>query len=81
MSMTATLSVLPMKIKADVEEELYRDYIARCARYITENTARLSGGGYMKRDFADILSPKPKENKKPEDIIADIVASAGLEVI
>lgn len=40
----------------DAEKELYKDYLARCARIITENTAKMAQGSYLPYDFSDIIS-------------------------
>ena len=70
------------KIKQDVEAEIYREYMARCARLCAENTAKAVHGSYMKAEYADIINPKPKEQERTgEEIAADIIARMGLEVI
>lgn len=81
MSLRAIIAMLPYKIKADTEDELFRIYMARCARMITENTAKLSGGGYLKVDYEDIIDPKPQDKRTAEEIVADVIAKAGIEVI
>ncbi len=81
MSARAVLVTLPHKIKQDAEDALYRLYIARCARVITENTAKASGGGYIKADFDDILHPKAKDTRTGDEIAADVIERAGLEVV
>jgi hypothetical protein len=80
-SARGVISVLPYKIKKDHEDELYRGYMARCARILTENTARLSGGGYLKVEYEDIINPKPQDTRTADEIVQDIIAQAGIEVI
>jgi hypothetical protein len=54
------IAILPYKIKADIERELYQQYTARCLRIITENTAMLSQGHYVAVELDEILNPKPE---------------------
>lgn len=81
MSAKAIMATIAYKIKEDAEEDLYKRYVARCLRIITENTAKLSGGNYMKAEYDDILHPKPQDNRTAEEIVADVIAKAGIEVI
>ena len=59
----------------------YRIYIADCLRIISENTAKIGGGSYITAKFADIINPKPVDNRAGEEIAADIINRAGIEVI
>ena len=59
----------------------YRIYIADCLRIISENTAKMGGGSYITAKFADIINPKPVDNRAGEEIAADIINRAGIEVI
>ena len=59
----------------------YRIYIADCLRIISENTAKMSGGSYITAKFADIINPKPVDKRTGEEIAADIIKLAGIEVI
>lgn len=65
----------------DRDEEIYKSYMARCARIITENTARMSGGGYLNVEFDDIIDPPPKDTRSADEIVQDIITQAGIEVI
>ena len=60
----AIIATLPYKIKADTEQEIWRDYIAKCARLCTENTAGLSQGQYFSVEYEDIIHKKPQMNQK-----------------
>ena len=70
----ATLSTLPYKIKEDIEKEKYMDYIAKCARILTENTSVPAGyyshgqtGAYINVDFSEVIGKqKQKEQKEGE---------------
>ena len=59
----------------------YRIYVAECLRMVTENTAKISNGSYTVAKFEDILNPKQVENRTGEEIAADIIKLAGIEVI
>ena len=59
----------------------YRFYVSECLRMIGENTAKVSGGPYMTAKFEEIISPKPADNRTGEEIAADIIKRAGIEVI
>ena len=58
----------------------YRIYVSNCLRIISENTAKMGGGSYVTADFTDIINPKPVDNRTGEEIAADIIKKAGLEV-
>ena len=54
------------------EEKAVKIYYAECLRIISENTAKLGGGSYIKAKLQDILDPKPADNRTPDDIIEGI---------
>ena len=59
----------------------YRIYVTDCLRIISENTAKIGGGSYITAKFEDIINPKPVDNRTGEEIAADIINRAGIEVI
>lgn len=59
----------------------YRIYVTDCLRMATENTAKMSKGAYTSARFYDIINPKPVEKRTGEEIAADIIKRAGIEVI
>ena len=59
----------------------YRIYITDCLRIIGENTANMGGVAYIPARFVDIINPKPADNRTGEEIAADIIKMAGIEVI
>ena len=59
----------------------YRIYVTDCLRMVTENTAKMSQGAYTVARFYDIINPKPVDNRNVEEIAADIIKRAGIEVI
>lgn len=54
--------------------------MSRCARVLTENTAKLVGGRYMQSELDEILRPKKEDTRSCEEITADIVQRCGLVV-
>ena len=63
---------MPYKIKADIENEMWRKYTARCLRLATENTAGMVNGKYITVEYEDIINPKPEEKRTADEIINDI---------
>ena len=63
------------------EDKAVKNYYAECLRIITENTAKMGGGSYVTAKLADIINPKPVDNRTGEEIAADIIKRAGIEVI
>ena len=62
-------------------EEAYRDYISDCLQMLTENTARASiGGQYMRDKMRNLLNHAPVDNRTGDEIAADVIKRAGLEV-
>ena len=59
----------------------YRIYVTDCLRIISENTAKMGGGAYITAKFADIINPKPADDRTGEEIAADIIKQAGIEVM
>ncbi len=59
----------------------YRIYVSDCLRIISENTAKIGGGSYITAKFADIINPKPVDSRTGEEIAADIIKLAGIEVV
>ena len=41
-------------------------------KILAENTAKYSGGSYMKIRYYDLIQPKPEENRTPEEIIGNM---------
>ena len=63
------------------EDKAIKIYYAECLRIITENTAKMVCGSYIAAKFADIINPKPADNRTGEEMAADIIKQAGIEVI
>ena len=63
------------------EDKAVKIYHAECLRIISENTAKMCGGSYITVKLADIINPKTVDNRTGEEIAADIIKRAGIEVI
>ena len=63
---------MPYKIKADLENEVWRKYTARCLRLMTENTAGMVQGKMITVEYEDIINPKPEEKRTADEIIDGI---------
>lgn len=63
------------------EDKAVKIYYAECLRIISENTAKMVGGPYIVSKLSDIINPKPVEKRTGEEIAADIIKRAGIEVI
>ena len=59
----------------------YRIYVTDCLRMTTENTAKMSKGAYTTVRFYDFINQKPVDKRSGDEIAADIIERAGIEVI
>ena len=62
------------------EDKAIKIYYAECLRIITENTAKMGGGSYITAKLADIINPKPTDNRTGAEITAEIIQRCGLVV-
>ena len=74
MGVKALLSVLPVLLKKQAQEQAYRAYVTDALKTITENTAKYAGGSYMKARYYDLENPKPAETRTGEEIISQMKA-------
>ena len=63
------------------EDKAVKIYYAECLRIISENTAKMCGGSYITAKLADIINPKLVDDRTGEEIAADLINRAGIEVI
>ena len=61
--------------KKEQQEMLFRVYVAEGIKVLTENTGR-----GITTHYTDLISPKPKDNRTGEEIVADVVKRCGLVV-
>lgn len=69
--------MLRAEAEAEAETRSWRQYMAEAARCMSESTARLAGGKYLKARWGAPQERKPPE-KTPEEIALRIVRNAGL---
>ena len=69
----AVFSVLPVIIKRQMDEELYRAYSSDAMRITAENVSRINGGYSMKERYADLVHPPKEETRTEEEIIAHVL--------
>lgn len=70
------------KIKDDLEREAFREYIADCLWAIAKNTAIGNSGAFFTKKYREVIEEaKPEDNRTGDEIVADIIARAGIEVI
>ena len=81
MGAVSIVSVLRDIIVEQYEVERYRAYLYECIRIIGENTAGLvKEGKYIPTTYDEAIHQKPQDNRTAEEIVADVVKKAGLEV-
>lgn len=61
----------------------YRIYVSDCLRMITESSAFKEGDPYMQERWYDLISGarKKPDTRTGDEIVADVIQSAGIEVI
>ena len=72
MGVKALLSALPVLLKKQDQEKVYRAYVTDALKIITENTAKYASGRYMEVRYFDVESPKPPETRTPDEIIGQM---------
>ena len=55
-------------------------YVTDCLKMISENTANISFGQYMKSRCYDIIHPEKVDTRTGDEIVEDIIKRAGLVV-
>ena len=68
-------------------QEIYKIYVSDALRIIAENTAKFSGGSYLKKRYIDLIGDdknnknKNLENKSAREIIDKVVNDSGIKVV
>lgn len=62
------------------EEKAYRIYMSDTLNIIAKNTGRYAGGEFMTVRYADLINPKPRDERSCEEITADVIKRCGLVV-
>ena len=55
--------------------------MADSLRVITENTAKYSGGNYIKNRWIETIAPKKRDARTGAEIATDVIKKAGLKVV
>lgn len=63
-----------------MERKAYCVYMTDAMRIVTENTAKICGGNYIRARYVDVIDPKPQDTRSCEEITEDIVSRCGLVV-
>ena len=74
MSGAGYVAALPSLVKERILNKAYRVYVTDALKVIAENTAKFSGGGYLKTRYYDVINPRPEETRTPEEIVSSIKA-------
>ena len=69
----AVISALPVVIKRQADEDLYRAYSSDAMRITADNVGRIGGGYSMKERYADLVNPPKEETRTEEEIIAHVL--------
>ena len=68
------------KVNQQAKDTAYRVYVTDCMKLISENTANISHGQYMKARYYDIIRPAKADIRTGDEIVEDIIKRAGLVV-
>lgn len=68
------------KASAEAKLTAYRIYVSDALMLIGKNTANFAGGDFMQRRYVDIIGSAKQDTRTGEEIAADIIRRAGLEV-
>ena len=60
------------RFKERQKDMAYRIYVSDALKMVASNTAKLSGGEYLKTRYCDAINPKPEETRTSDEIIAHI---------
>lgn len=64
-------------------QETYKIYVSDVLRILAENTAKIVGGGYIKKRYIELMEPEKckKDNRSAQEIIDDVVNKSGIKVV
>lgn len=65
----AVITALPVVIKRQGEEKLYRIYAADAARITAENVSRIGGGMTLRSRYVDLILPPREETRTAQEVI------------
>jgi len=67
------------RFSKESEDDALNIYVTDTLQMIARNGG-MSGAGYPQKRFVDFINTKPKDNRTADEIIKDVVSSAGLVV-
>ena len=68
------------RASAEARLTAYRIYVSDALLLIGKNTANYSGGTSLRQRYVDIIGGAKRDDRTGEEIAADIIRRAGLEV-
>lgn len=66
------MSALPVIIQASAKDDVYKMYLTDAIKTLCENTAKMSGGAYIKARYVDLIAEKKDDPRTSEEIISGI---------
>jgi len=67
------------RFSKESEDDALNIYVTDTLQMIAKNGG-MAGAGYPQKRFVDFINTKPKDNRTADEIIKDVVSSAGLVV-
>lgn len=56
------------KYKEHQKTEIYNIYVTDCLKQIAENTAKISGGAYIRTRYYDLVNPPKEDPRTAEEV-------------
>lgn len=66
------MSALPVIVQAVAKDDVYKMYITDAIKILCENSAKMSGGAYIKARYVDLIAEKKDDPRTSEEIISGI---------
>lgn len=60
---------------------IFRIYVTDALQAISENLAKIKGGKTLNKRYYELINSEKKEKMNGEEIVANVIKNAGLEVI
>lgn len=78
------MQYLLARLEKQAHEALYRVYMTDCVKLAVENTAGLTGSHVVTTRYAELVAQAtgmPRDERTGDEIAAEVIAKAGLEVV
>lgn len=72
MTVRACMSALPVVIQARAKDDIYKIYLTDAIKTLCENSAKMSGGAYIKARYVDLIAEKKDDPRTSKEIISGI---------